>query len=259
MIRLIYYSLFPIMIVDCLNPLYKGRTTNSFQNFYSSKNNYDFGMYEPKYSPDTKQDFAESPILIQGGSLQTWSYNCMDTEELSVSISSSGRPTNCDIELWNGPNNTPMNIKTYIENGHENPFKTIINRPNTPHTIAIRNTGHIEFPLTSSVIPYTKKFCPLNTYKSIIQGGALETWSFDGHCESVDVMIDTDGRPINTRIELMQGPNNYKQIIEVYSEDGYESPFWGIITTPGPGCVIRILNTATLEFPIYASVSENTV
>ena len=48
----------------------------------------------------------------------------------------------------------------------------------------------------------------------------------------------------------LQGPNYNKQIIEIYFEDGWGRPFFAFVETPGPDNVVRVVNTATLEYPL---------
>jgi len=199
---------------------------------------------------------GDSAILVQGGSLRTWSYRSPAVEQVQVVLSTEGRPLDADIELWHGPDNTPCKMRVYVENGQLRPFSAVIETPRGPNTVAIRNIGQIEFPLAANVVAdlVERPSVDCSTSATTIQGGALRTYPFDPSVDSVQVLLRTDGRPLNARIELLQGPNNNKQVIELYTEDGCDRPFFCILETPGSGNVVRIVNTAPVEFPMTAGV-----
>merc|ERR1712060_303942 len=123
---------------------------------------------------------ADSSILVQGGSLRTWSYRSPAVEQVQVVLSTEGRPLDADIELWHGPDNTPCKMRVYVENGQLRPFSAVIETPRSPNTIAIRNIGQVEFPLAAAVaegIDAPSVDCLSSSMT--IQGGALRTYPFD--------------------------------------------------------------------------------
>ncbi len=205
------------------------------------------------------------PVIVQGGSLRTWAFANPQVDAVQVLLKSAGRSIDADIDLWNGPDNTPYKMRVYVEDGARRTFNAIIGTPRGPNSVAVRNIGQLEFPLDAVVRPDIQdglavSIASVVTRSEVIQGGAVRTWPFNPTVQSVAVIIKTDGRPLNTRIELLMGPNNSKQVVEVYTEDGIERPFFAIIETPeATGSVIRIKNTAPLEFPVYASVAPYTV
>jgi hypothetical protein len=204
---------------------------------------------------------VDSSILVQGGSLRTWSYRSPLVEQVQVVLSTEGRPLDADLELWHGPDNTPCKMRVYVENGQLRPFSAVIATPRGPNSVAIRNIGQIEFPLAADVYANDVEDPSADAIaaSTTIQGGALRTYPFDPLVNSVQVLLKTDGRPLNARIELLQGPNNNKQVVELYTEDGFDRPFFCILETPGSGNVVRVVNTAPVEFPMAAGVVPHSI
>merc|ERR1719375_827886 len=136
----------------------------------------------------------DSSILVQGGSLRTWSFRSPLVEQVQVVLSTEGRPLDADIELWHGPDNTPYKMRVYIENGQLRPFSAVIETPRGPNTVAIRNIGQIEFPLAANVVGENVDQPSPETLSSAmtVQGGALRTYPFDPSVDSVQVLLRTD-------------------------------------------------------------------
>ena len=207
----------------------------------------------------TEQFDEIAPVTVQGGSLRTCSFD-ETVERVSVFLKTEGRPLNANVDLWQGPDNSPQKMSVYLEDGSLRPFCATIEAPGSSNAVAIRNTGQMEFPLTAGIdLDMDASNAPsetllLDSEFRTVQGGAVFTTPFPPSVQSVQVMLKSDGRPLNARVELLQGPNNNKQVMEIYTEDGLQRPFYAVLDTPGSGNVIRIVNTATVEFPLTASV-----
>jgi len=219
--------------------------------------------------PTSTQEIWETlaPVTVQGDTLRTCSFD-EDVERVEVFLKSEGRPLNANVELWQGPDNAPQKMSVYLEDGSLRPFRATVECPGSSNAISIRNTGQMEFPLTAGVeadyggsdsAGSPSENISATSTSRVIQGGAVYTTPFPPAVQSVQVMLKSDGRPLNARVELLQGPNNNKQVMEIYTEDGSERAFYAIIDTPGVGNVVRIVNTATVEFPITACVEPYVV
>ena len=214
----------------------------------------------PKVSRSRKMLETTKPVRVQGNTLKTFSFSSPLVERVQVVLATEGRPLDAEVELWQGPDNTPQRMRVYIEDGSMRPFNAVIETPRSPNTISVINTSPLEFPLSAyvaaadSASPGPSDFTTASEFPRTIQGGALRTFAFEPSVESVQISLKTDGRPLNARIELLQGPNNNKQVVDLYTEDGYTRPFFAIIDTPGAGNVVRVVNTSPVEFPLTAWV-----
>ena len=110
------------------------------------------GIYRGGVTPVPGGAMGDAVVLIQGGSLRTWSYRSPGIEQVQVILSTEGRPLDADVEVWHGPDNTPCKMRVYVENGQLRPFSAVIETPRGPNTVAVRNIGQVEFPIAANCI-----------------------------------------------------------------------------------------------------------
>merc|ERR1712087_313899 len=143
------------------------------------------------------------------GSLRTWSYRCPSVEQVQIELITEGGSVDAHIELWQGPDDSPFKMRVYSEDGKLRPFRASVETPFSPNTVAIRNIGQLEFPFVADVAA-ANVFKPSLGWRSnfaTIHGGALRTYQCDPVFDTAQVLLKTDGRPLNARIELLQGPD----------------------------------------------------
>jgi hypothetical protein len=183
-------------------------------------------------------------------------------------MTTDGRPLEAKAELWQGPNYTPQKVRVYSENGRERPFRAVMETPKEKDlSCAVKNIGSLEFPLTATVkdaahlmdedanpFYYSELIETANAI--IIQGGAIRSFRFEPFVQRAKIVLETNGLPLCARIEISQGPNNNKQVFDIYSENGQRFPFSLAVEMPGAGNVMRITNAATVEYPIIAWVES---
>lgn len=89
-----------------------------------------------------------------------------------------------------------------------------------------------------------------------VQGGSLRTYDNGGYYDKdtdMEVTLQTEGRPLDALYEVWDGPNRTPTSIRAYSEDGALRPFHA---TVGNSPTMSVRNTAPMEFPLSASMTE---
>jgi hypothetical protein len=237
-----------------------------------------------------------APTVVQGSSLRTWNFVSSKLQAVQVLLKTNGRPLHANVELWQGEDHTPQKIAVYTEDGESRPFSAFLATPfDGPTAIAVKNSANMEFPLQACVegdlystsrdngvfgssnnnynnnnnngAGYGNRLAQVTLrrlYESarprVVQGdGASYVIPLAESVSRVQVLITTEERPLNARIELLQGPNNIKQVIEVSTEDGKARPFFAVLETPGLANAMRIVNTGPVEFPIDCRVEPFSV
>lgn len=92
---------------------------------------------------------------------------------------------------------------------------------------------------------------PATTVGEKVDGGALSSFPIDPETEKLEVVLKTDGKQLNARVEILNAPNNPKQTFEVFTNNGELNSLCVCFNTPDPGNTVRVVNLAKVEFPCY--------
>lgn len=208
---------------------------------------------------------------VQGGSLNTWSQAYPSPHPNELVLGTDGRPLDANVEVWQGPGNTPRRMRVYSEDGMMRPFRSTEPPRGQPNTIALRNEGPLEFPMNARVAAGMTPRGVGNAMGTVtggaamggispgvtIQGGATKSFPIDASVDSVHLFLQTQGRNLEAKVEVLQGPDCVRQVIDLSEDYGYDRPFSCILDTPGYGSVIRIINTGPMTFPFTVSVTPH--
>jgi hypothetical protein len=199
---------------------------------------------------------------IEGKTRKTWSFNDLSRDRVQVAIKSEGRPINADVQLWIGPDWTPFTLKTYSDDGRARPIHTLIGTRNKNAMIEVRNVGEYEFPFKAAsnyakgAMEKLPTEIPATTSGDRVDGGALRSFSLNPATQQLEVVLNTDGKQLNARVELLNAPNNPKQTFECFTNNGELNSLCVCFNTPDPGTTVRIVNLAPVEFPCYIHLKE---
>lgn len=203
-------------------------------------------------------------VSIQGQTRNTWSFEDASKEMVQVALQSTGRPINSDIQLWIGPNWTPVTVKVHSEDGKDYPVQTLVGTRNKVANLEIMNTGPYTMPV-KAVASYA--IDPLASARDQItfvsegrymEGGSVYHHSFSSDIDQYQVLLKTEGKQLNAKIELLNGPNNIKMEYEVFTNNGELNSLFVVFECPGEGNAIRVKNLAPMTYPlvVYESASK---
>ena len=211
------------------------------------------------------KDISPDGALVQrveGMTRKTWKFNDITKDTVQVAVASEGRPVNADVQLWLGPDWTPFTMKAYSEDGKLRPVQTLIGTRNKAAMIEVRNVGEYEFPFSAAsnyakgAMALVPQEIPATTPGERVDGGALRSFSLEPSTQQLEVVLNTAGKQLNARIELLNAPNNPKQTFEVFTNNGELNSLCVCFNTPDAGTTVRIVNLAPVEFPCYIHLKE---
>lgn len=200
-------------------------------------------------------DKISPKVRIEGQSRHTFSMQDPSKEVVQVSMHSpNGRPITSDVDLWIGPDWTPVKVGCHTEDGSRYPLQTLVGTRNMNANVELLNTGNHAYPIDAAcsyaIQPLTEERETIkSTEGTYLEGGAIKMQPIPANVDQLQVLITTEGKMLNAMIELLNGPNNVKVEYEVFTNNGELNSLFVVFECPEDGNAIRIRNLAPLEFP----------
>lgn len=241
---------FPISTRDTWSPRQQGEHWDT--NYYRRNSMYHWERSEKYVSGNAREYFPTDAMAAS-------------TEIFLQSM--HGRPLEADVEVFDGPDNTPVRFKVYSENGRTTPVRAIVgmnadawDRRQDP-TVSVRNTATLEFPLLARVVPNVMARPMVPRRKEMgteIHGDSLRTWSLDPRTRTygsaaVVTLSSPSGTPVQADIQLWGVSNHILQKIRIHQQDGLRYPT-SIVVDTSAASVVAVKNIGPMTFPIVAAV-----
>ena len=207
-----------------------------------------------------------------GGTVRTYQMP-PDADRCQYVLKSEGRPLKCIVELWLGPLRRTHAMDVSVEDGSKTPFKATLKfRPGGPQVLRVKSSKGNHLPLSAGVyVPDAARRAELKantedlwerSEKTRIQGqsvggggSAVRLFPIAGEVEAVQVLIwaRISKKSCKAMIEVLQGPNNIKQVYDLHLGGGSQ-PYHVVIETPGEGTVLRMKNKKFVEDGLFEVV-----
>mmetsp|Transcript_89276 Transcript_89276/g.268464 ORF Transcript_89276/g.268464 Transcript_89276/m.268464 type:complete len:265 (+) Transcript_89276:3-797(+) len=221
------------------------------------------------WAPEKKAD-----IRIEGGQTLKTFQMPSHAERVQYVLSSPGsRPIKAKVELWIGPIRCVHEMKYDCMNGGSFPLKATLKFKKLSPVLKVSTDGTFEFPLECGVfVPSPDESANIedmlekdmfynSPMKDRVQGGstidnkggAIRTFAIDPKWDKTQLMIwskDVGRKSFKTNIEILQGPNNAKQFLDLRC-GGSTQPYHAVINTPGSGWMIRCNSKKYLEDGLF--------
>lgn len=190
-----------------------------------------------------------------------------DATRIEYIVETEGRPMKASIDMWVGPIRQTHTLKIDSQDGSKNPYRGILKVKPAYQELKISNSGPYEFPMSAGIrIASTERADELikatddlwdKVDHTVVQGGgAIRSFPIDTSVDVVQLMFwsrDVGGKGPHAKVEVLQGPNNQRQLINARCSGGSQ-PYTCLIETPGAGWTLRITNLKELEFPFECAV-----